>query len=614
MPGGIPELILPQLATPVETPPPGGDWIHEVKFDGYRLCVRVADGVARAFTRSGLNWTKRFPTLIKESGKLDVADAWIDGELVKLDGDGASDFSALQAAIADGKDADLVFYAFDLMWLNGVDLRRKTQVERKRLLKKLVLKGGKSRQPHIRYSDEFGVEGKAFLQAACRLALEGIVSKRKSALYRSDRNKNWLKSKCQLREEFVIGGYTDSTTGAGIGSLLLGHREGRDLVYDGRVGTGFSQRVSVALKKKLLALKRGKMPFVEMTRQEKRGARWVKPELVCEVRYGSRTADDRIRHATFLDLRVDKPAAAVIGEAGRGDDTVAGVTISHPGRVIDPSTGTTKLQLAQFYQLVGDRILREIDNRPVSLVRCPEGISGGHFFQRHPPQGMAERVHSVPESPDPKAERLIWLSNLTELITAVQFGAIEIHPWGAQVSDLDKTDRLVFDLDPDEALPFSVVIEAAKVVRRSLEQLGLECFLKTTGGKGLHVVAPIKPAVGWSVAKPFARAIALDLAQRTPEAFTANMAKARRRNRIFIDYLRNDRTSTAIAAYAARARPGLGVAWPVSWDKATAKLDPADYTVGSITKGLLRPDPWKRMAQLRQTITKAALKKMKVEK
>ena len=612
-----PAKIEPQLATLADAPPSGSDWIHEIKFDGYRLGVRVENGIVRIFTRSGLDWTKRFPTLALELKKIPANNAWLDGELVFLNQAGASDFSALQDALSRGQDGELLFYAFDLLWSDGEDLRMETQVERKSRLRPLIMRGDKPLLPHIRYSDEFKVEGRDFLQAACKLSLEGIVSKKKNAPYRSERTMNWIKSKCQQREELVIGGFTDSTTGVGIGALLMGHHEsGRsELHYDGRVGTGFSQSFSIALRKQLDLLRAKECPFATISRPDRRGAHWVTPELVAEVRYGSRTADGHIRHASFLGLREDKPASQVTGDAvvpKNSEPVVAGVKISHPGRVIDPSTGITKLQLAKFYDLVADRLLREIGDRPVSLVRCPEGISGGHFFQRHLWQGLEGKVGSIEAEGDEGKERFIVLKNRKELINVVQFGAIELHPWGVKAKDLDAADRIVFDLDPDPTLPFAVIVEAAKVVRHTLENLGLESFVKTTGGKGLHVVVPLNPASPWSIVKPFARAIAVDLAQRVPEAFTANMAKARRRNRIYMDYLRNDRSSTAVAAYAARARPGLGVAWPLAWRQLMEKLDPQAFTVPSITPKMLEPDPWKDLASTKQRLSATALKKMDI--
>lgn len=612
-----PAKIGPQLATLADAPPSGSDWIHEIKFDGYRLGIRFDDAGVRIFTRNGLDWSKRFPVLAAEMKKLPAENAWLDGELVFLNPAGSSDFSALQDALSRDDDSDLLFYAFDLLWLNGRDLRKETQLDRKKLLRPLVMRGEKALFPHVRYSDEFKVEGKDFLQAACKLSLEGIISKRKTAGYKSERTKNWIKSKCQQREELVIGGYTDSTTGVGIGALLLGHHEGRrsGLHYDGRVGTGFSQSFSIALRKQLDRLQTKECPFETISRPDRRGAHWVTPELVAEIRYGSRTADGHIRHASFLGLREDKPASQVTGDAvvpKSSEPVVAGIKISHPGRVIDPSTGITKLQIAQFYDLVADRLLREINNRPVSLVRCPEGISGGHFFQRHPWQGLEGKVSSIETQGDEGKEKFIVLKNREELINVVQFGAIELHPWGAKAKDLDAADRIVFDLDPDPTLPFAVIVEAAKVVRHTLENLGLESFVKTTGGKGLHVVVPLNPTSPWSIVKPFARAIAVDLAHRVPEAFTANMAKARRRNRIYMDYLRNDRTATAVAAYAVRARPGLGVAWPLAWRQLTDELDPQAFTVPGITPKMLEADPWKDLASTKQRLSAAALKKMDV--
>jgi bifunctional non-homologous end joining protein LigD len=573
----------------------------------------------KVFTRNGLNWTKRFPTLVRELKALSADNAWIDGELVLLNTSGASDFSALQDALSQGKDGDLIFFAFDLPWLNGQDLRRDPLLDRKKRLRTLILRGDKPVFEHIRYSDEFEVEGKDFLQAACGLSLEGIISKKKTAPYKSDRTKSWIKSKCQLREEFVIGGFTDSAAGIGIGSLLLGHHEGNtaELHHDGRVGTGFTQALSVSLRRRLEKLEIKERPFASIGRVDRRGARWVRPELVAEIRYGSRTADGHIRHASFLGLREDKPAAQVRGEkavATAQDPVAAGVHISHPGRVIDPSTGTTKLQLAQYYDLVAERLLREIGDRPVSLVRCPEGISGGHFFQRHPAQGMEGKVSSINESESHDAERLICLTNKTELINAVQFGALEIHPWGANIANLDIADRIVFDLDPDENLPFEVVVEAAKLVRKTLEDLGLETFAKTTGGKGLHVVVPLNPGAPWDVVKGFSRAVAVSLSREVPEAFIATMSKLRRRNKIYLDYLRNDRSSTAIAAYAARARPGLAVAWPVAWSDVNGTLDPKEFAISTITPEMLKPDPWRELRSVKQRLTVAILKTMKVKR
>src|SRR5687767_5329086 len=452
---------------------------------------RIENGEAKLITRSGLDWTRKFPAIAKALEKTRIKSGWVDGEIVVPDENGLSSFSGLQRALSEGDDRRMVFYLFDLPHLNGRDLRDLPLVQRKQILRDALF----ARKPNgvLAYSEHHEAEGDAFYRAACNMALEGVVSKRKDSPYRSGRGRDWVKSKCIDRDEFVVGGYTPSRAGRGIGSLLVGHYEGKRLVYDGRTGTGFGSKEARSLEKALRSRQIDEAPFDKMERAYKARAHWVKPELVAEVGYRGHSSDGLLRQASYQGLREDKPAREIAHNDRAGqmskasskrsskastskapssaDDTVAGVKITHPSRVIDPTTGTTKLDIARYYERVAETLLLDMGDRPVAVVRNPEGITGQSFFQRHPQQTLAGRISTVKDPED--KEQLLCVRNLSDVITLVQFGVIEIHPWQAHIDNLDRADRFILDLDPAPDVPFSAVTLAAKVVRRRLADLGL---------------------------------------------------------------------------------------------------------------------------------------------
>jgi bifunctional non-homologous end joining protein LigD len=602
----LPGFIEPQLATATDKPPTGSDWVHEIKFDGYRMQLRVEAGRATLKTRKGLDWSDRFPEITAAGAKL--TDGLIDGEVVALDSTGAPDFAALQAAITDGKTRDLVFFAFDQLFSGQEDLRRLPLSERKVRLKD-SLDGAPQ---NLRYVDHFGVAGEAVLQSACRMSLEGIVSKRIDAPYDSGRTQTWLKSKCRAGHEVVLGGYT--TTQGVFRSLIAGvNRDGR-LAPVGRIGTGFGRETVERLLPKLKALETDTSPFVEAspkTGAGRWGARnlgevhWLRPELVAEIEYAGFTADGLLRQAAFKGLREDKPAAEVEAETpapathhlktpiptARGAAVVMGVSISHPDKALWPDAGddrpVTKLDLARYYEAVGAWLIPHIRGRPCSIVRFPDGIEAKErFFQRHTGKGQSALINEVTVFGD--RQSYLQLDSVEALIAAGQVAAVELHPWNCAPFQPEQPGRLVFDLDPAPDVAFDQVIIAAREVRDRLNALGLVSFCKTTGGKGLHVVTPVKAErVDWAAAKAFAREVCKRMAADAPDRYLITMAKAAREGRIFLDYLRNDRMATAVAPLSPRGRAGAPVSMPLTWAQVKAGLDPSKFTVRSVP-GLLK--------------------------
>jgi bifunctional non-homologous end joining protein LigD len=632
----LPAWIAPQLATLVAVPPPGDDWVHEIKLDGYRILVRVARGRARLLTRNRLDWTERFPTVAEAAAELPVKEALLDGEIVALDAAGVSSFQALQQAAGLGMGRSLVYVAFDLLFLDGRDLRREPLLARKKELARLL----EGRRGALRYSEHFEAPGREVYERACRMALEGIVSKRKEAPYTSGRGQAWLKVKCVARQEFVIGGYTDPEGArAEFGSLLLGvHEPDGRLVYAGRVGTGFSHATLAALGKRLRQLGQRESPFAaDGPRPPTRGAHWVKPVLVGEVAFTEWTRDGLLRHPAFEGLREDKPATAVVRERARASKpapakrripggsaakrapakrriqggsaakvAVAGVRLTNPDRVLYPDQAITKLALARYYEAIADWILPHVADRPLSLVRCPEGQRGQCFYQKHAGPGVPKEVKRVRiRERGGGTASYLYVDDLAGVVALVQIGVLEIHPWGARVGRLDRPDHLVLDLDPAPGLPWARVVEAAQEIHALLADLDLVGFVKTTGGKGLHVVVPLRPEAGWDALRALGEGIGAEMARRAPDRYTINPLKAARRGRIFIDYLRNVRGATAVAAYSTRARPGAPVSTPVGWSELAGKARPEDFTVGTVPKRLasLRKDPWADFFSVDQAIT-----------
>jgi bifunctional non-homologous end joining protein LigD len=616
----LPAWVAPQLATLVSGPPPGDDWVHEIKLDGYRILLRVERGRVKLLTRNRQDWTARFPAVAEAAAALPVKEALLDGEIVALDRAGVSSFQALQQADQLETGRTLVYVAFDLLFLDGSDLRPLPLVERKARLARLL----KGRRGRLRYSEHFDLPGQRVLDRACRLGLEGIIAKQKTAPYASGRGQAWLKVKCVARQELVIGGYTDPDGArAEFGSLLLGvhDRDGR-LVYAGRVGTGFDHATLRSLGARLRKLERRGSPFAaDGPRPPARGAHWVKPELVAEVAFTEWTRDGLLRHPAFQGLREDKPAARIVRETSRapkpvrahpiaggsdGPVEVAGVKLTHPDRVLFRDQAITKLGLARYYEAVADWMVPQVADRPLSLVRCPEGERGACFYQKHAAPGVPKQVKRVRirESGGGPASYL-YVDDLPGIIALAQIGVLEIHPWGTRVERIERPDRLVLDLDPAPGLPWPRVVEAAEEARALLEGLGLVSFVKTTGGKGLHVVVPVRPEAGWDALRALGEGIGAAMTRRAPNRYTINPLKAARRGRVFIDYLRNIRGATAVAAYSPRAKPGAPVSTPLAWSELSAKTDPAAFTVATVPRRLtaLRKDPWADFFSVDQAIT-----------
>lgn len=593
----MPDFIAPQLAMLKPQAPGGKGWLHEIKFDGYRLQVHVDAGKVELLTRSGLDWTGKFgPTVPGALGSLPVSQAILDGEMVVEASGGASDFSALQADLSAGRTDRFVYYAFDLLYLDGQDLRGAALEDRKQALARLLEKAPDA----VRYSDHFEEDGELVLRHACRLSLEGVVSKRAAARYTSGRGRDWIKSKCCDRQEMVIGGFVPSTTSNNaIGSLVLGVYEDSKLRHVGRVGTGFSRPVALDLYKRLGALERKTSPFAgKLDATARRGVRFVKPQLVAEVEFRDWTADGRLRHAAFRGLREDKPA----GEVVREDEAVASrkaptskVKLTHPERVYWKDAGVTKEGLANYYAQVWRLMAPHVVSRPLALVRCPQGTAQKCFFQKHGWSGMSGEILTLPDPQGDEEDAFIAVDSLDGLVALVQGAALEIHTWQASLDELEKPDQLVIDLDPGDGVAWSTVIDAASEVRERLEAAKLAAFLKTTGGKGLHVVAPLKPRAGWDTVKDFARQLADSMEGDAPDRFIAKATKAERKGKIFVDYLRNGRGATAIAPYSTRARQGATVAMPLGWQDLGPQIGPGHFTVYNAMARLdnLDADPWK---------------------
>ena len=591
----LPSFVEPSLATLVSKAPAGSRWLHEIKFDGYRLQARIEAGRVKLLTRSGLDWTAKFGKEIAAAFKaLPVGTALIDGEVVVENQNGASDFSLLQADLSEGRVDRFVYYAFDLMYLDGYDLRATPLVMRKAALAQLLT----GERGILRYSEHFEQDGDLILQHACRLSLEGVISKLRDGPYRSGRGKDWVKSKCSQRQEFVVAGYVPSTTSRkAIGSLVLGYHDDGKLIHAGRVGTGYTAAVAEDLYRRLERIRSPSSPFAErLSADAARQVRYVKPQLVAEVEFRGWTGDQNLRHASFRGLREDKDASEIVRETV-GDSAKppprTSVKLTHPDRVYWPDAGVTKEGLAQYYAEVWRHMAPFIVGRPLALVRCPQGISGQCFFQKHAWQGLSRSIQLARDPKDPE-EALLAINDLDGLIGLVQAAVLEIHPWGASLPNLEQPDMIIMDLDPGEAVSWPEVIAAALEVRERLAALGLASFVKTSGGKGLHVVAPLQPKAAWPAVKAFAKSIADAMAADSPERFVATITKSKRRGKILVDYLRNGRGATAVAPYSTRARAGAPVSMPLAWEELGPGLGPAYFTVDNTPTRLahLKTDPW----------------------
>jgi bifunctional non-homologous end joining protein LigD len=667
-----PAKIEPQLATLVSTTPQGAPWIHEIKYDGYRIIARIENGEARLITRNQQDWTARFASVAQAAAALPVENAILDGELVVLGDDGISRFQLLQSAYKEKRTQGLVYYVFDLLYLDGYDLRELPLSGRKRILAKVVTKTDTGA---VRFAESLSEDGSKVFQEACRLGLEGIVSKRIDRPYRKGRSLEWVKSKCHKQEEFVIGGFTTPAgSRQGFGALLLGYynRE-KELLYAGRVGTGFSDELLGDLHKQLVKLARKDSPFTNLGGRtgKSRGVKWIDPKLIAQVEFSEWTEDGRLRHPAFLGLREDKKPGEIVrdevasladvpavdeaadgadGGRLRGKDTkarpasqlkakslgpapsprpshrgglgltvsaaaeFAGVKLTHPDKLLYEGDGITKRELATYYESIEEWILPHVIDRPLALKRCPDGMDHTCFFQKHAATGVSAALRRISIREKSKTDEYLVIDDLAGLISLVQMDILEIHVWGSHAESVETPDRLVFDLDPDPELPWAEVIKAAKRTRERLADLKLKSFVKTTGSKGLHVVVPIKPNVVWPQVKKVCQAIAAQMAADEPKLFVATMSKAARTGKVFIDYLRNERDATSVAAYSTRARPGATVSVPLDWDELSPRLKSNAFTIRTVPGRLkkLRRDPWKDIDKSR-TDLRAVLRALEIE-
>lgn len=646
----LPATLAPELATPAETPPQGDAWLYEMKFDGYRVLARIernarADAEVRIYTRTGNDWTAKFPRQVEALRALDVDSAWLDGEAVVLDAQGVPDFQALQNAFDEGRAERIAFWLFDLPWLNGMDLRACSLEARRKALEAVLANHD---DEALRFSEAFEGDPQTLLAAACEAKLEGLVAKRRDSHYTSTRSSAWLKLRCSQRQEFVIGGYTDPTgSREGFGALLLGVYEGEGkLRYAGKVGTGFDNARLKSIAKALKSRASTTSPFAAVPAVETRArVHWVKPELVGEVRFKSWTSAGVVRQASFVGLRTDKPAEDIVqekqsvpvsktkqsaarrapsasndsesgttGGAANAATQVSGVRISNPDRVIDAQSGLRKLDLVRYFEWIAPWLLPHLKQRPVALARAPKGVGGELFFQKH-----AARLgipHATQHADlDPGHEPLLTLDSVQALVGAAQMDTIELHTWNALTTSIEKPDRIVFDLDPDPALDWARMIEAARLTRELLEALGLRSWCKTSGGKGLHVVVPLARHASWDESKDFAHAVASHMAATLPDRFSAKAGPQNRKGRIFVDYLRNGRGASTIAAFAPRARPGLGVSVPIDWDELDSVTRGDQWNVANLHERLdaLHDDPWRDYDKARQRLTAKMWRNLGVE-
>jgi bifunctional non-homologous end joining protein LigD len=633
----VPQQFAPQLATLVSQPPPG-NWWYEIKYDGYRILSRVINGDVRLFTRNGHDWTKKLPKQAAALARLKLADSWLDGELVALNEAGLPDFQLLQNAFDIGRSFDLVYYLFDAPYLNGCDLRHLPLEQRRAALQQALTT---NTDKLIRYSDTFDTDYRNIYASACAMSLEGLIAKRAGSPYVSKRSSDWVKLKCLLRQEFVIVGYTDPKgSRAGFGALLLAVHDqpNGSLHYAGRVGTGFNQAILSSLHKKLIKLHQATSALPDSKAVPGASTvHWVKPTLVCEVEFGQWTKQQIIRHAVFIALRSDKPANDIVqeqalsaaklnavtrrsGSAGklplskknnRGRYNVAGVRISSAKRQIDKDSLSSKIDLAQFYADISPYILPQLKNRPVSLLRAPKGVDGEQFFQKHATRLSIPHIRKLDPALDPGHAALLAVDNEKALIGAVQMGSIEFHTWGATTNDMEKPDRLVLDLDPDPTLPWQNMIEATQLVLSVLDELELDSFLKTSGGKGMHIIIPLGRYHGWDSVKTFAKLLSRFMASKIPQRFVDKMGPKNRIGKIFIDYLRNHRGASTVAAYSIRARPGLPVSVPISRTELAGLQSAAQWHIGNLQQRLaqLTADPWEGYHH-RQRITAALWQKL----
>ena len=641
VPAALPETLQPQLATLADKPPANAqDWLFEIKFDGYRMLARAEGGQVRLLTRNGNDWTSRLPDLQRALQAMELPDGWYDGEIIMPGSEAPSDFQALQGAFDTQRTADIVYYLFDLPYCAGQDLREVPLEERRAVLQRIVQR---KPQPKVRFSQVFDARPEDVIASACKLGLEGVIAKRRNAGYVTRRSSDWLKLKCTRRQEFVIAGWTDPQgSRTGIGSLLLGvHDAHGKLQYAGNVGTGFNERSLRELRSQLDAVAADKSALAS-TAGTPRGAHWVKPTLVAEVSFGEWTREGRVRHSVFHGLRTDKPARRITREeaetaapshpaagsapkrssarktaaataaapASQAAPLPSSLRVSNPERVVDAESGATKIDLVRYYALVAPLMMEHLQGRPIAMVRAPDGIGGQLFFQKHLDRYKMAGVVQLDPKIFPGHPPMLEVASPEGLLSAAQMNVVEFHTWNAVHTAADKPDRMTFDLDPGDGVGWPQMQEAAMLVRAFLDELGLPSWLKTSGGKGLHVVVPLKPQFGWDPVKDFSQAIVEHLARAIPQRFVAKSGPKNRVGRIFIDYLRNGFGATTVSAWSARARPGLGISVPVRWDELQGLKSGAHWTVRTVHERLDEGNaPW---ADYRRSsvVPTAAMKKL----
>ncbi|RJR52430.1 MAG: DNA ligase D [Desulfobacteraceae bacterium] len=626
----MPSETKPQLATPVKEPPQGGRWIHEVKYDGYRILCFKKGKTVRLVSRNGNDWTSRFGSIAGNASSLRMKNAILDGEVVVLRPDGTTDFQALQNAFEGllpwGKIGRIGYYVFDILFYEGYDLTRTPLLHRKRLLKDVLANGA---PPSLLYGDHIEGRGRAVYDQACRLGMEGIVSKREDSRYEQRRSANWLKTKCVQRQEFVIGGYSEpSGSRFGFGALLIGfYNDSGELTYAGRVGTGFNETTLRRMMKALKPREQDKSPFRNPPKgADARGVHWVRPELVAEVEFTEWTKEGILRHPSFKGLREDKSPLEIgketsdahtsaeanpVRSSGHSKgNTIAGVSLTNPERIFYPEQGLTKISIAEYYESVADLIIPHLEDRPLSLVRCPQGHQRKCFYQKHLTEQTPSVLKQIPVREKEEVGMYVAVRDLKGLISLVQLGVLEFHPWGSKGDRLEQPDRLIFDLDPGESLTAHQLVKSVQLLRSFLEDMGLVCFLKATGGKGYHVVAPIVRGPTWEELKEFAKRVAQQLVRMEPDLLVSVMTKSKRKGKVFLDYLRNGRGSTAVAPYSTRARLMAPVAAPLSWNELTPEVAPDRFKVENGPDLLSRPDPWADFFSVRQAITKTMMRRL----
>jgi bifunctional non-homologous end joining protein LigD len=616
----LPKFVSPQLAALAKAPPVGRNWVHELKLDGYRIEARIdkKKSTVELLTRTGLDWTHRMKPLAEAIFELPVETALLDGEVVVLEADGTTSFANLQAAFQEGTKHSLTYFLFDLLHLDGHNLRNLPLLERKKILAEVL--SGADEHGAIRVSEHLAGDGGEIFANACKLRAEGIISKLGDGKYSPGRGGNWLKLKCGQEQEFVIGGFTLPSNGIhGVGALILGYYRDKKLIYAGRTGTGFTQKTHGMLRDRVDKIRRTTSPFDEVPDGVSRGVIWVKPELVAQVAFSTWTADKIVRQAAFKGLREDKPAQTVQREdpaidAERAEKKSSKsispgdlpVRLTHPDKVLDEASGITKRALAEYYLAVSDVILPFIADRPLTIVRCPDGSGKQCFYQKHKNKMLSGSFGSIDivDKKSGKPEPYITLSTREAVVELAQIGGLEVHPWGSRNETLEQPDRIIFDLDPDEAIPWSALAASALEVRKRLKSIGLESFVKSTGGKGLHVVVPIRAEHPWPIVKEFAHRFVLAMEKDTPSRFLTKMTKAARSGKIYLDYLRNERGSTAVAPYSPRARAGLPVAIPLSWTELKSDQPPR-FRVAEFPewRKRLSRDPWKELPTLQQRLS-----------